>query len=1619
MKAKILIGLIIVLGVFVIKSMQAPFASAQNPTIKVQGIFVNGGVIPVNVWYYYSYTNTTGGLVQFYPTSGTQPIYVSAGTTGYGTNATVPDLPGQVNQPLTVTWGSDCFDPTVAANYAGVTTDAFNFTATVDVTCPAAPSGLIGSCDAANNLSFSWNNTVHTQFDVNVNDTIDGEGGPTDTYHLKTAANSYSRSGQAGRTYTWWVHTLYNSIWSVATNGNTISCAAPITPPPEPTRNNPPTQSCNGTNVNATFSWNAVSGAPAVYRLDIWDPSGVWTANSHEGGGTTGWAYQDTGGSTSWTWNSFPSNSGQTWTARAFRDGLWSDIATWSGFTTINCNTVVQPTNLTANPSCPLVTLQVQFNWVDNATNETAYYLEVSTSSGFGTLATKNLGVNASSFWWSSAGPMTSGTPLTPAYSTTYYSRVRAYNSNTGIYSTYSTTTSFTTQASGSCTPPAVVLTVFPDPNSSGVQDAGENFNNGTFPNFSASVATVNEFSAATGTDITTSISPGGTRTAPVTAGNLTYYKVTVASGWVITSYTSDLSLAAPACPDALPNPPCAYSAGSPPATGQWLAAVNGVWNLKLGVRATTSTMNATIFYDKDSDGVFDAGETFGGTNPNFSASVAQLIENGNGSIMADRTTSFSAAGAYTTPVNANYFRQFQVNPAVGWVVTTWRSDKTVGTCTANTSCAYNQSWTQSYTTPGGETFNFWLGINTAVPANPGAGPPGTGDCTATVLSVTLTWKDNATFETGYFLEVYSNSSYSTLVGTKTFAANVSSFTWKNPGTASEKLDNAAAPAYGANYYWRIQARNNSSTSAWVYPNSNGTGQLAPSTNPASMPALSACTPPADPTSLAVSSSCSSGILTVNFSFTDNATNESGYIIDVSTGGNATTWASTWGGKYLNTDQSSFAWKNTATESDLLSFPDSDPNTTGNQIAPSFGTTYRWRVVAYNIRDIQSNHKYPANTTSPTGTSFATPTSTSCSPAANPSSPTVTITCPSGLPALQFSWTDNATNDTEYYVDINGAAWTGASSPSPWGVKTLAGNGATTGAASWTWSSTAPVDTGGDTDPVTVGNQLTPQANKTYWWRVIARNNSTSPALFSSHVYPNGGTGTTVWPGTQVTPSCSPNLVVSAFTIPGGDIGSAQNASVTVANSGLVTTGTGFNVGVVMNASSLSCGGASFTASTTALAAGSSAIVTVPVTLPSAVGTLTATAMADSGPSSCPGGAVTESNEADNTLTTTYTVQGFDLSVSITSFNKTPATYDANEIATATITVTNSASANKIAPAGLTVGFWPYIPYSGNAFPDCSTGTPGVAPTVGSNNLNITIPDNIPAGTTRTVNALFDVGAVPATFTSHAYVIPSCNPVDYNWTNNSTANTGSGRTYSVIVKSWFEGSGGGVGSQGAVSVSQIPPASGKQSNYLVAGANVSINVNSGWKITGYTQRQVPTIVYPYLKEVFYETAKVKPSVCNFSTYSAGANYCNTNAIFDTGAFSTVPVNGTYYWFVDGNLNINTNIVLPSATALVFIVRGDVFVKTSVTRVDGIYVAGQTFRAQTSDTDFIGAQLVINGAVYTNQTDIKRLLGGGAGVCGSICNNATDPAIKFNYDPKYLILLSSLGTPSLSWNEVAP
>lgn len=317
-----------------------------------------------------------------------------------------------------------------------------------------------------------------------------------------------------------------------------------------------------------------------------------------------------------------------------------------------------------------------------------------------------------------------------------------------------------------------------------------------------------------------------------------------------------------------------------------------------------------------------------------------------------------------------------------------------------------------------------------------------------------------------------------------------------------------------------------------------------------------------------------------------------------------------------------------------------------------------------------------------------------------------------------------------------------------------------------------------------------------------------------------------------------------------------------------------------------------------------------------------------------------------------------------------------------------------------------------------------------ANNVNVRFFDNLvgaPSCSTAPITNQTNLATVAAggttswgsfTFTApatggskSAWAIVGCGaPPDGNPANDTRS-----KLYSVVSNAWFETQGGDVGAAGAIDVSTTPPAGRFQSDYLtVAKSAIDAEVKSkpGWRITNYPGSLLPSgSVYQYLAERFL--GKATSTNCGIAGRRDGLFRCSTRDVtINAGSLS-----GNSVWFIDGNLTVSTNLALASGDTATFIVAGNITINTSTTRADGIYIAGGTFADVTDAATLAGPQLVINGAVYANSANMARVLGGS---CGAICNNATDPAERLILDLKYLVGLNSvLGSPSISWKEVAP
>ena len=264
----------------------------------------------------------------------------------------------------------------------------------------------------------------------------------------------------------------------------------------------------------------------------------------------------------------------------------------------------------------------------------------------------------------------------------------------------------------------------------------------------------------------------------------------------------------------------------------------------------------------------------------------------------------------------------------------------------------------------------------------------------------------------------------------------------------------------------------------------------------------------------------------------------------------------------------------------------------------------------------------------------------------------------------------------------------------------------------------------------------------------------------------------------------------------------------------------------------------------------------------------------------------------------------------------------------------------------------------------------------------------------------------------------------------------------VATEAWWQGGTGGdvYGRAGITSVIPAAP-----TPYLIPGApgiaiagygyTVSTNAktissSNNWRMNNYALNGIDspdTKGYSY--NYFYNKLKDKVTrsiidpqstrtwAGDLSSYIGSADIDRVVLIENTGNLivgsptvsSSYTNGGTAIVLVDnGNLTINNNITVGANSALVFIVDGDITINSSVTRIDGVYFAEGVFSTGSSNSQLVG-----KGSWFVSP-DGQFTLGRDLGV-----NNATTPAEKVDFEPKYLLkLIEMLGESTYIWQEVA-
>jgi hypothetical protein len=249
---------------------------------------------------------------------------------------------------------------------------------------------------------------------------------------------------------------------------------------------------------------------------------------------------------------------------------------------------------------------------------------------------------------------------------------------------------------------------------------------------------------------------------------------------------------------------------------------------------------------------------------------------------------------------------------------------------------AYNVGGTSSYS-----------GTATAVTLSSTPPPSAPTNLAATPTSgtaIALTWTDVATNETAYEVHRCSGVSCSSFSLFASLGANAT--TYSNTGLTA-----------GTSYSYRVRATNTGGNSSF-----SGTASATPPVAPAA------------PTGLTTNPISTSQI---NLTWTDVATNETGYQLDRCTGVSCSTFSS------------------------LATLPAN--TTTYQNTGLAAATTYGYRVRATNLGG---------------NSSYATAAGTTQTASTLPAAPTNLVATTASSSQINLTWTDNATNETGFRVEI-------------------------------------------------------------------------------------------------------------------------------------------------------------------------------------------------------------------------------------------------------------------------------------------------------------------------------------------------------------------------------------------------------------------------------------------------------------------------------------------------------------------------------------------------------------------------------------------------------------------------
>ncbi len=738
----------------------------------------------------------------------------------------------------------------VASRVTAATTGTFA-NVSITGTAPGTPGPIAIAPVSGTQINLSWAD-VNGETGFKVERSTDGVNFAQVGATLAQGVTTYSDATVFGSTLYYYRVRATNATGDSAPSA--VVSSQTLQPPAAPT-NLAGAPVANSLQVNLTWTDNATTETGFIVERSL-DGSTNWTQIGTPAANATSFSDPGTGLTAGTTY---------FYRVRAVNGIGGSTNSNVANVTTTPAPTA--PSNLVATPST--TALQIALAWTDNSSNESGFIIERS--------------LDGSTNWTQIATPATNATAYTDStglsVSTTYYYRIRA--TNTVLGPSLNSAVASATSAS----PPAAPTNLVATPATNALQISltwtdNSSIEDGFIVERSLDGAT-NWTQVGTPAINATSFTDS---TAGLTLGTKFYYRVRATNSVLGASTNSNVANATtanvPAAPSNLVATPATTSLTinltwtdnssnedgfiverSPTGTGAWAQVGSTLAANATSFSDTTAglTVNTAFFYRvRATDSVLGASANSNvatATTANTPAAPSNLIATAPANAVQINLTWTDNASN-----EDNFIVERSPDGSTNWAQVGAPAANATSFSDTSVSLAMNTTYyyrVRAASAALGASANSNV-ANATTAALPAAPTTLVATPAANALQISLTWTDNSNNETGFIVERSLDGSTNwTQVGTP--AVNATSFT-----------DSTAGLTLGTQFYYRVRA----------------VDALGPSTN-SNVANATTANVPAAPSNLAATASTSA--IQINLTWTDNSSNEDGFVIERSPNG-ADTW---------------------------------------------------------------------------------------------------------------------------------------------------------------------------------------------------------------------------------------------------------------------------------------------------------------------------------------------------------------------------------------------------------------------------------------------------------------------------------------------------------------------------------------------------------------------------------------------------------------------------------------------------------------------------------------------------------------------------------------------------------